>query len=184
MLCAVVSNDNSSLLLLLKFVVTPSTEAYPGKSLHATERQDCDNGYLLFAAHLQRPHERYWQCSEDQVTRATDCRVSECSSDDDRCIEALAGTASIACPEELGRDTLEDEDEEEERAVHLNDHKRDPEDSFVDGENTESEQHQSDAGFDRHIAEDIEWFTEPPVLGVLAEYNPRIHMLSMCMTVD
>ena len=71
---------------------------------------------------------------------------------------------SVACPEVLGRDALEDEDEEEESAVNFDDHDRDPEDAFVGGRNTESKQHESDASFDCHIGEDVEWLAKPPIL--------------------
>ena len=41
---------------------------------------------------------------------------------------------------------------------------RDPKDAFVYGRNTESKQHESDASFDCHIGEDVEWLAKPPVL--------------------
>jgi hypothetical protein len=34
----------------------------------------------------------------------------------------------------------------------------------MDYGNTESEQHESDAGFDGHVGEDVEWLAEPPIL--------------------
>jgi hypothetical protein len=113
---------------------------------------------------LQRPHERHREESKDQVTHATDRRVSICSSDNNGSVETAAGSASVARPEELSRYALEDEDEEEESAVQFDDHKRDPEDALVYGENAESKQHQRDAGFDGHVGEDVEGFAKPPVL--------------------
>jgi hypothetical protein len=34
----------------------------------------------------------------------------------------------------------------------------------VGGRNTESKQHESDASFDCHIGEDVEWLAKPPIL--------------------
>jgi hypothetical protein len=79
---------------------------------------------------------------------------------------------------------LEDEDEEEESAIHFDDHESDPENSFVYGENAESKQHQSDTGFDGHVGEDVEGLAEPPVLAHVSLLGYGDWFAAVCMIVQ
>jgi len=62
---------------------------------------------------------------------------------------------------------LKEEDEEKEEAVDLCEGDVGVENIALSPHDGEAHEHDADAGFDRHIGDDEEWFAEPPVLRML-----------------
>jgi hypothetical protein len=126
--------------------------------------QNGDDGDFLAVSHVEFPDQEDGQDVEDPIRDDRDCRVGVERGDYDDRVHASAFAAGPAGPEVGRRVALEDEDEEEEDAVKFRDGEVDVEDDLVRSDDGKAQQHDADAGFDRHAGYDEERLAKPPEL--------------------
>jgi hypothetical protein len=132
--------------------------------LQCADRENHDDGKLLSASHLQVPDEENRKGRESPVTHASDSGVAVENRNNDRRVHTGAFAAGVLFPEVFTWQALKQENEEEHSAVKFRGGENGPYDRLVDLVDAEAQQHDANAGFDEHVADQVERLAEPPEL--------------------
>lgn len=139
-------------------------DAFMRQYSHRAHGENQPDEDLLRPGHLQVPDQDAWQDGVDPIADADDGGVDVDQRDGGDRVDAATLAAGVPGVEILRRPALADEEDEEARAEELGDDEGGPDDDAVQRLNRQAEQHDRDRGFDGHVGNDVDVFTEPPEL--------------------
>jgi hypothetical protein len=132
--------------------------------LQCADSKNHDDRNLLLLAHLQIPNQEDGEDRICPVTSTADGGVAIEYTDNDERIHARSLASGKLGPEVCARHALEQEDEEETEAVNFRNGEDSPDDRFVYPVDGETKQHNTNAGLDKHVGNQVERFAKPPEL--------------------